>query len=69
MTILNEIKDRIARGYKGELLFNLRTGNYEITTWLDGAENIDQKLHKIPHDLYDSNTLKRAVYGKISEEL
>jgi hypothetical protein len=63
MTPLNEIKDRIARGYKGELLYNFRTSTYEITTWLEGAINIDQKLHKFSKDAFTSNTLKRAVYG------
>lgn len=63
MLPLNEIKDRIARGYKGELLYNFRTGNYEVITWLEGAENIDQKTHKFTKDAYTAETLKKAVYG------
>lgn len=60
---LKEIKDRIARGYRGELLYSYRSGYYEITTWLDGAEDIDQKIYKIPRGTYDPNALKDAVYG------
>lgn len=60
---LKEIKDRISRGYRGELLYNYRSGNYEVTTWLEGAEEIDQKIYKIPRGVYDPNDLKDTVYG------
>lgn len=61
--ILKEIRSRISKGYKGELLYNLRSGCYEITTWKNSADNSDQKLHKIPRGVYDPNELKEAVYG------
>ena len=59
--ILAEVKDRIGRGYKGELLFNYRTGNYEIITWLEGAEHLEQKTHKLPSTC-NSLMLKKIVY-------
>lgn len=63
VTALDEVKERIAKGYKGELMYNLRSGNYEITTWLVGAENLDTKTHKIARGIYNPNDLKDAVYG------
>ena len=57
-----EIRDRISRGYTGELLYNYRTGNYEIITWLSSVENPDSKIHKIPRGSCDSMTLKCLVY-------
>lgn len=60
--ILSEIKGRIAKGYKGELLYNFRSGCYEITTWKSG-ENADLKLVKIPRGMFDPIDLKEAVYG------
>lgn len=60
---LVEVKERISKGYKGELLYNLRSGNYEITTWLEGSENTDSKTHKIARGIHSPDDLKEAVYG------
>lgn len=62
MDILKEIRSRIAKGYKGELLYNFRSGFYEITTWKKG-DAPDLKLTKIPRGAYNPNELKDAVYG------
>ena len=64
MSTLKEIKERIKQGYKGELLYNYRTGNYEITTWKEGAEDTDQKVYKIPRGVFSPEDLKVATYGK-----
>lgn len=63
MSNLQDVKDRIARGYRGELTYSFRSGDYIITTWLDGAEDIDTKTHKFPRGVHDPNTLKNTVYG------
>ncbi len=60
--LLTEIRSRISKGYKGELLYNFRSGFYEITTWKLG-DSTDMKLHKIPRGAYDPNELKEVVYG------
>lgn len=62
MDILKEIRVRIAKGYKGELLYNFRSGYYEVTTWKRG-EFTDQKVYKIPRGQYDPAELKEVVYG------
>lgn len=62
-SILAEIRDRLGRGYKGELLFNYRTGNYEVITWQEGVEHTDQKTHKLPSSC-DVSMLKKIVYPK-----
>ena len=63
-SILDEVRARIARGYKGELLYNYRSGIYEISTHMPKAENSDHKVHKIARGLYDPAELVEAVYGK-----
>lgn len=62
--LLDEVRARIAQGYKGELLYNYRSGIYEITTYKPKAENSDHKVHKIARGLYDPTELIEAVYGK-----
>lgn len=61
---LEEVKERIAQGYKGELLYNYRSGYYEITTWKVKADNSDHKVYKIARGLYDPQELIEVVYGK-----
>lgn len=61
VSTLKEIRERIAKGYRGELLYNLNTGYYEITTWKNDLE--DLKTFKIPRGQYAPSELKDAVYG------
>ena len=68
MNILQEIKAKIKKGYKGELLYNYRSGNYEITTWKEGKVDEDRKVYKIPRGTYTPNDLKEATYGKDYEK-
>lgn len=60
--MLTEVRSRLSKGYKGELLYNFRSGFYEITTWKIGTSP-DTKVHKIPRGLCDPNKLKALVYG------
>jgi len=63
MSILEEIKQRIKQGYRAELTFNYRTGNYEVNTWLFNKTAINQKLFKIPPNVYDLEEVVNIVYG------
>lgn len=61
--LLKEVRERIKQGYKGELLYNYRSGFYEITTW-KSSDVLDQKTYKIPRGVYEPRVLVEAVYGK-----
>ena len=63
MTILDEISDRIARGYRAELLFNFETGENVVTTWLDNPIDIDHKQYVLSKDSYSVAELRKIVYG------
>jgi hypothetical protein len=59
---LSQVRSRIAKGYKGELLYNFRSGFYEVTTW-NPSDNSDLKMVKIPRGQYDPAELKEVIYG------
>lgn len=59
-----ELEERMKSGFRGEVLYNLRTGYYEVPTWrIDQAkEATDHKLFKFPKESVDVNTLLKTVY-------
>lgn len=59
--VIKEIQEKLANGYKGELLYNYRSGNYEVTLWK--ADEQDLRSYKIARGLFDPNYLKDLVYG------
>ncbi len=63
---LEELKERLKQGFHAEVLFNFRTGNYEVPTWWaekDGTSN-SHKTFKYPKVSVKVKNLIKLVYDK-----
>jgi len=63
---LPELEDRIKEGFKAEVLYNYRTGNYEVPTWWEDTDGScdNHKTFKFPKSSANKDELIKLVYGK-----